>query len=248
MPGGAVAPARAVPATRSPRISRSWRTQLPARRGGPTGQYGSNIDGFNRATGFVADLARCSHTSGGKQPMPDRVLSVLFLCTGNSARSIIAEALLNQLGGGRFRTHSAGYRPKGEINPYAAQVLRNMGFNPARFHPKSWNEFARPGGPHLDFIFTLYEDAPLEPWPDWAGYPMTAHWGMPDPSQARGTPAEIGAAYDAAARVLARRIEAFAALPFETLDAFRLHSKLVAIGRLEESPLDSTRTHTKAPG
>jgi protein-tyrosine-phosphatase len=180
--------------------------------------------------------------------MPDRVLSVLFLCTGNSARSIIAEALLNQLGGGRFRAHSAGNRPKGELNPYAAQVLHDMGFDPTRFYPKSWNEFGRPGGPHLDFIFTLYEDAPLEPCPVWAGHPMTAHWGMPDPSQACGTPAEIGAAYDSAARVLARRIEAVAALPFEALDAFRLHSNLVAIGRMEESPLSSARTGTKAPG
>ena len=165
--------------------------------------------------------------------MPERIYNVLFLCTGNSARSIIAEAILNKIGAGKFRAYSAGSHPKGEVNPNTLQLLTRLGFDTAGLRSKSWSEFARPDAPVLDFVFTVCDDAAGETCPVWPGQPMTAHWGIPDPAAAAGTPAEIAVAFSDAHRMLQRRIEAFAALPLHALDTLTLQAKLRQIGRMD---------------
>jgi len=165
--------------------------------------------------------------------MSDGIYNVLFLCTGNSARSVLAEAILNKIGAGKFQAYSAGSQPKGQVNPYTIQLLDRLGYDTSGYRSKSWNEFARPGAPALDFIFTVCDDAAGEVCPVWPGKPMTAHWGIPDPAAAAGTPAEIAAAFSDAYRMLHRRIEAFAALPIKSLDALTLQAKLREIGRME---------------
>jgi arsenate reductase len=125
----------------------------------------------------------------------DRPFNVLFLCTGNSARSVMAEAILNKMGEGKFHAYSAGSHPKGQVNPNTLQLLQSLGYDTSRFRSKSWNEFARPGAPPLDFVFTVCDDAAGEACPVWPGQPMTAHWGVPDPAEAAGSPAEIGLAF-----------------------------------------------------
>ena len=163
--------------------------------------------------------------------MPDRVYNVLFLCTGNSARSILAEAILNRAGKGRFRAFSAGSQPKGEVNPYAMTLLRKSGYDTSAMRSKSWSEFAQPGAPKLDFVFTVCDNAAGEACPFWPGQPMTAHWGIPDPAAATGTEAEIGVAFNDAYRMLTRRIELFLALPIDKLDRMVLGARLKEIGR-----------------
>jgi arsenate reductase len=163
--------------------------------------------------------------------MPERVYNVLFLCTGNSARSIIAEAILNKVGAGRFRAFSAGSQPKGQVNPYTITLLSGLGFDTSGLRSKSWNEFARPGAPALDFIFTVCDDAAGEACPVWPGQPMTAHWGIPDPAVAKGTPAQIGQAFSNAYRMLNQRIGIFLALPISSLDKLTLQNRLREIGR-----------------
>ncbi len=165
--------------------------------------------------------------------MHDRPFTVLFLCTGNSSRSIMAEAILNRQGRGRFKAYSAGSFPKGEVNPHALTLLDTLGYDTAGLRSKSWDEFAKPGAPAFDFIFTVCDDAAGETCPVWPGHPMSAHWGIPDPAKAAGTPAEISLAFDDAYRMLSRRIEVFIALPFSTLDRLVLQSKLHEIGRME---------------
>ena len=165
--------------------------------------------------------------------MTDRVYNVLFLCTGNSARSILAEAILNRDGKGRFRAFSAGSQPKGEPNPHALTLLRTAGYDVSALRSKSWNEFAQPGAPQLDFVFTVCDNAAGEACPFWPGQPMTAHWGIPDPAAATGTEAEIGAAFNDAYRMLKRRIELFLALPIDKLDRMVLGARLKDIGRSE---------------
>ena len=167
--------------------------------------------------------------------MPDAVYNVLFLCTGNSARSILAEAILNKIGAGKFRAYSAGSQPKGQVNSNTMQLLKSLGFDTSGFRSKSWNEFAQLGAPVLDFIFTVCDDAAGETCPVWPGKPMTAHWGIPDPAAAVGTPTEIALAFNDAYRMLDRRIAAFAALPIKALDGLTLQAKLREIGRLEGS-------------
>ena len=162
----------------------------------------------------------------------DRSYGVLFLCTGNSARSVLAEAILNKIGAGKFRAYSAGSHPKGQVHPQTLQLLRGMGFDTAGFRSKSWSEFARPGAPEIDFVFTVCDDAAGEACPFWPGKPMTAHWGIPDPAAATGTLSEIALAFNDAYRMLHRRIEAFAALPIRSLDALTLQAKLAEIGRM----------------
>ena len=162
----------------------------------------------------------------------DRIYNVLFLCTGNSARSVLAEAILNKIGAGKFKAYSAGSHPKGEVHPNTLQLLRGMGYDTSRFRSKSWNEFAQAGAPALDFVFTVCDDAAGETCPFWPGQPMTAHWGIPDPAAATGAPAEIALAFNDAYRMLHRRIEAFAALPIRSLDALTLQGKLRDIGRM----------------
>jgi arsenate reductase len=169
-----------------------------------------------------------------RNPMPAGThYNVLFLCTGNSARSVLAEAIMNRVGQGKFRAFSAGSQPKGEVNPHTLRLLAQLGYDTAGFRSKSWTEFAQPGAPALDFVFTVCDDAAGETCPVWPGKPMTAHWGIADPAAARGTEAEIAAAFQSAYRMLDRRIAAFAALPIAALDTLTLQAKLRDIGRLE---------------
>jgi arsenate reductase len=158
---------------------------------------------------------------------------VLFLCTGNSARSIMAEAILNKLGAGKFRAHSAGSQPKGQVNPSTIQLLQSLGYETSGFRSKSWNEFAKPGAPALDFAFTVCDNAAGETCPVWPGQPMTAHWGIPDPAEAKGSPAEIALAFKDAYRMLFQRIGIFTALPLRSLDQLSLQNKLREIGHME---------------
>jgi protein-tyrosine-phosphatase len=168
--------------------------------------------------------------------MTGRSFNTLFLCTGNSARSIMAEAILNKLGAGRFRAYSAGSQPKGAVNPQTIALLAGLGYDTAAFRSKSWSEFAQPGAAALDFVFTVCDNAAGETCPVWPGQPMTAHWGIPDPAQAQGTPADI--AFKAAYRMLHRRIAAFTALPVRSLDQLSLQRPLNDIGRMESAVAD----------
>jgi arsenate reductase (thioredoxin) len=163
--------------------------------------------------------------------MVERIYNVLFLCTGNSARSIMAEAILNREGRGAFRAYSAGSQPKGEPHPQALHLLRSLHYDTASLRSKSWSEFAAADAPPLDFVFTVCDNAAGETCPLWPGQPMTAHWGIPDPAAAEGTPAEIALAFKDAFRMLARRIEIFTALPLAALDQLTLQSRLREIGR-----------------
>jgi protein-tyrosine-phosphatase len=165
--------------------------------------------------------------------MTDRPFNVLFLCTGNSARSIMAEAILNKVGAGKFLAFSAGSQPKGQVHPEATALLQSLGFDTAGFRSKSWNEFAKPGAPALDFVFTVCDNAAGEACPFWPGQPMTAHWGIPDPAAVRGSPVEIALAFKDAYRMLSQRIGVFAALPIRSLDRLSLQAKLKDIGRME---------------
>jgi arsenate reductase len=159
--------------------------------------------------------------------------NVLFLCTGNSARSIIAEAILNRAGRGRFKAFSAGSQPKGTINPRTLDLLRILNYDVSTLRSKSWTEFAKPGAPDLDFVFTVCDNAAGESCPLWPGQPITAHWGIPDPVAASGTQAEIALAFKDAYRMLNRRIDLFLALPIEKLDRLVLTTRLREIGRSE---------------
>ena len=163
--------------------------------------------------------------------MPDRIYNLLFLCTGNSARSIIAEAILNTVGAGRFRAFSAGSQPKGRVNPNTLTLLRGLDYDVSGFRSKSWEEFARPGAPPLDFIFTVCDNAAGEACPVWPGKPMTAHWGIPDPAEATGTDAQIGQGFSEAYRMLNQRIGIFTSLPISQLDSLALQNRLREIGR-----------------
>jgi len=165
--------------------------------------------------------------------MADHPFNVLFLCTGNSARSIMAEAILNKLGAGKFRAFSAGSRPKGWVHPETLRLLQSLGYDTSRFRSKSWSEFADPGAPLLDFVFTVCDNAAGETCPVWPGQPMTAHWGVPDPAAAQGSPAEIALAFKDAYRMLNQRIGIFTSLPIRSLDQLSLQQKLREIGRLE---------------
>ena len=165
--------------------------------------------------------------------MTDHPYNVLFLCTGNSARSIMAEAILNKLGAGKFRTYSAGSRPKGWVHPEALQLLRSLGYDTSGFRSKSWSEFADPGAPLLDFVFTVCDNAAGEVCPVWPGQPMTAHWGLPDPAEAKGNPAEVALAFKDTYRMLNQRIGIFVSLPLRSLDQLSLQKKLREIGRME---------------
>ena len=159
--------------------------------------------------------------------------NVLFLCTGNSARSIMAEAILNKLGAGKFRAYSAGSQPKGQVSPHTIQLLQSLGYNISGFRSKSWNEFAWRGAPPLDFVFTVCDNAAGETCPVWPGQPMTAHWGVPDPAEAKGSPAEIALAFKDAYRMLHQRIGVFTALPIRSLDQLSLQQRLTEIGRMD---------------
>ena len=163
--------------------------------------------------------------------MPDRSYNVLFLCTGNSARSIMAEAILNKLGAGKFRAYSAGSHPKARVHPETLRLLQSLGYGTSGLRSKSWNEFARSGAPEFDFVFTVCDHAAAETCPLWPGQPMTAHWGVPDPVEAKGSAAEIALAFKDAYRMLHQRIGIFVSLPLRSLDQLTLQNKLKEIGR-----------------
>ena len=164
--------------------------------------------------------------------MADAPFNVLFLCTGNSARSILGEAILNRQGAGRFQAFSAGSHPKGEVHPLALDLLRSLDYPAAGLRSKNWDEFSLPGAPKLDFIFTVCDDAAAETCPVWPGHPMTAHWGIPDPARAEGTEAEKRLAFAEAHRSLSNRISAFISLSLASLDRMSLKNKLTAIGQI----------------
>jgi len=157
---------------------------------------------------------------------------VLFLCTGNSARSILAESLLTHWSRGRFVAHSAGSQPKGEVHPYALDLLRSLKMPSEGFRSKSWEEFATPEAPKLDFVFTVCDGAAGEACPIWPGHPMTAHWGVPDPASVEGSEMEKREAFREAFRQLENRIRIFTALPVSALDRMSLKRKLDEIGKV----------------
>lgn len=162
--------------------------------------------------------------------MPDHLYNVLFLCTANSARSILAEAIMNREGLGHFKAYSAGSMPKGEVHPYALDLLRSLNYDTGFARSKGWDEFAVPDAPKMDFVFTVCDNAAGEVCPVWPGQPMTAHWGVPDPAAATGTEAEIRVAFADAYRMLESRISIFTNLPLKSIDTLTLQSRLDQIG------------------
>jgi protein-tyrosine-phosphatase len=167
--------------------------------------------------------------------------NVLFLCTGNSARSILAEVLLNAMGGGRFRAYSAGSHPKGAVNPHALRLLARSRLPTEGLRSKSWDEFAAPGAPALDFVFTVCDSAAGEVCPIWSGQPLTAHWGIPDPAAATGSEAEIDRAFFTAYDQLQRRLSLFTSLRLEQLDRLSLQRRIDEIGRTDEATAQPQR-------
>ena len=165
--------------------------------------------------------------------MSEKTYHVLFLCTGNSARSILAEAILKRLGAGRFQAHSAGSDPKGQVHPMALETLRERGYETSGFRSKSWDEFAKPGAPALDFVFTVCDNAAGEACPVWPGQPMTAHWGVEDPAAFEGPEDKQRWIFRRAYLELERRIELFTNLSIESLDRLSLQARLNEIGKTE---------------
>jgi len=160
----------------------------------------------------------------------DNPFNVLFLCTGNSARSIMAEAILNETGAGKFRAYSAGSRPKGRVHSETLRLLQSLGYDTSCYRSKSWDEFASPAAQPFNFVFTVCDNAAAEACPLWPGQPVTAHWGVPDPAAVTGTPAEVALAFKDAYRMLNQRIAIFTSLPLGSLDQLTLQNKLKEIG------------------
>lgn len=160
-----------------------------------------------------------------------RPFNVLFLCTGNSARSILGEAIMDRVGAGRFKGLSAGSHPKGAVHPIALELLQHLEHPTAQLRSKSWDEFAAPGAPPLDFVFTVCDNAAGETCPYWPGQPMTAHWGLPDPAAVTGSHADQWRAFRETYAALERRIQAFTSLPFATLERLALQKRLDDIGQ-----------------
>jgi arsenate reductase len=184
-------------------------------------------------------MRRSVHRSGNveinkrKNEMSEKQYNVLILCTGNSARSILGEVLFNNLGKGKFKAWSAGSKPAGKVNPGALEWLQQQGYSTEGLRSKSWDEFAVPGAPEFDFIFTVCDNAAGEACPLWLGKPATAHWGIPDPAHVEGDEARR-AAFKRAAEQLARRIQLFMSLPIEKMDKMVLKEKLAEIGRIQD--------------
>ena len=168
--------------------------------------------------------------------MRDRTYNVLFLCTGNSARSIIAESIMNRYGQGRFKAFSAGSHPKGKVHPYTIDLLKNLNYATDGLRSKSWDEFAVPGAPELNFVLTVCDDAANESCPVWPGQPMSAHWGVPDPAAVEGSEAVKRAAFADTCRMMTNRISIFTNLPLDSLDHLSLQKRLDEIGRRKEMP------------
>jgi protein-tyrosine-phosphatase len=166
----------------------------------------------------------------------EKAYNVLFLCTGNSARSIIAECVLNRYGKGRFKAFSAGSHPTGRVNPYAIDLLNNQNYPTSELRSKDWAEFAAAGAPNLDFVFTVCDNAANEVCPVWPGQPMTAHWGLPDPAAVEGSEAVKRAAFADTMRMLTQRISVFTSLPIRSLDKLSLQKRLDEIGKAKDVP------------
>jgi arsenate reductase (thioredoxin) len=173
----------------------------------------------------------------GSLHMSNRPFNVLFLCTGNSARSIMAEAILNKAGAGKFRAYSAGSHPKGRVHAETLRLLQGLGYETSGLRSKSWDEFARPGAPTFDFVFTVCDNAAAEVCPVWPGQPLTAHWGVSDPVAVAGSAAEMALAFKDSYRMLHQRIGIFTSLLLRSLDQLSLQKKLREIGRMERSTL-----------
>jgi arsenate reductase len=167
--------------------------------------------------------------------MAERVYNVLFLCTGNSARSVLGESLLNHWGRGKFRAHSAGSFPRGEVNPLALDLLRRLNLPTEGLRSKSWDEFAQPDAPNLDFVITVCDNAAGEVCPIWPGHPITAHWGLPDPAAVQGTEADKIAAFRETFHALEHRIKPFVELPVASLDRLKLQDHVREIGRASDT-------------
>lgn len=161
-----------------------------------------------------------------------KVFNVLFLCTHNSARSVIAECIMNRLGAGKFKAFSAGSYPSGQVHPYALDLLKQHGYDTSALRSKSWDEFAAPGAPKMDFVFTVCDDAANEVCPVWPGAPMSVHWGMPDPSAAEGNEAERRYAFANTYRMMRHRIGAFVNLPLASLDRLSQQRRIDSIGKM----------------
>jgi arsenate reductase len=174
--------------------------------------------------------------------MPDKIYNVLFLCTGNSARSIIAESIMRKDGAGQFRSFSAGSQPKGEVNSFALKVLKAANYPVDGMRSKSWLEFAKPDAPVMDFVFTVCDNAAGETCPVWPGQPMSAHWGIEDPAAVQGTDIQKETAFFRALIYLKNRISIFMNLPLRSIDSMSLATKLGEIGKLE----GSSNPHPKA--
>ena len=173
--------------------------------------------------------------------MSERIYNVLFLCTGNTARSILAEGILRKDGVGRFNAYSAGSQPKGTVNPFALKTLEGFGYPADNFRSKSWDEFAVPGAPVMDFVFTVCDSAAGEACPIWPGQPMTAHWGIEDPAAVEGTDIEKQTAFNLAFKYLRTRIDLFLNLPIASIDRMALGTKLNEIGRSEGATLEKPK-------
>jgi protein-tyrosine-phosphatase len=170
-----------------------------------------------------------------KTQQPDRPYHVLFLCTGNSARSILGEAILNRIGAGKFKAWSAGSDPKGQVNPHTIALLQRLGYPTGGLRSKSWSEFTGSDAPALDFVFTVCDNAANEVCPVWPGQPMTAHWGVPDPAAVEGDAKTVEDAFRVAFMTLQRRIELFANLPVRSLDRMSLKKQIEAIGKVTDN-------------
>ena len=166
--------------------------------------------------------------------MASPIYNVLFLCTGNSARSVIAEAVMNRLGAARFRAWSAGSHPKGEVHPMTIELLQSLDYDTGFARSKSWDEYAKPDAPQMDFVFTVCDDAAAEACPVWPGQPLSAHWGLPDPAAATGTEAERRFAFADTHRMLTNRISLLVNLPIESIDKYSLQTRLEQIGGMDD--------------
>lgn len=237
---------------------------IQSRRAGRSILYSADLDQAGALLGFLAsDCCKgrpevCAPVAGSllrrqqdwvkadkEDASMDRKYNVLFLCTANSARSIFAEAIISRIARDRFVGYSAGSSPRGDIHPRAKALLENLNFDASQFRSKSWDEFAGPGAPELDFVFTVCDDAANEVCPVWPGQPMSAHWGIPDPAKAEGGESEIALAFSEAYRFLYNRIGAFTNLPIEGLDSLTLQKQLDDIGKSRPAAGDdSALSHT----
>ena len=224
---------------------------LEARREGRRVFYAVHYETMRRLLAFLSEdccggrpelcggLGVADVTGGEARMNAGKTYNVLFLCTGNSARSIMAEAILNRYGRGLFRAFSAGSHPKGEVHPYAAELLRNLNYVTDDLCSKNWDAFAKPGAPVMDFVFTVCDAAASETCPVWPGQPMSAHWGVPDPAAVEGAESVRRAAFADSCRMLTNRISIFTNLPLASLDHLTLQKRLSEIGERQDAKAEA---------